>query len=93
MQRMSPHYPIISIILLPAILISLFTYSLALLHLPPHPQQNMPSQTSCSMAQEAMRLRQEEDAMAAAIVQKEKDAAAKVVRTAKGENTKATLRQ
>ena len=77
MQRMSPHYPIISIILLPAILVSLFTYSPALLRLPPHPQQIMPSQTSRSMAQEAARLRQEENAMAAATLQKEKDVAAK----------------
>ena len=88
MQQMSPHYPFISIILLPAILVSLFTYSLALLRLPPHPQQIMPSQASCSLAQEAMRLRQEEDAMAAAILQKEKDAAAKDERGAKEENKK-----
>ena len=67
---MSPHYPIISIILLPAILVSLFTYSPTLLCLPPHFQQIMPSQTSRSMAQEAVRLCQEEDAMVAAILQK-----------------------
>ncbi len=82
MQRMSPHYPIISILLLLAILVSLFTYSPALLRLPPHPQQIMPSRASRSMAQEATRLRQEEDAMAAATLQKEKDADAEDERDA-----------
>ena len=93
MQQMSPHYPIISIILIPAILVSLFPYSPALLRLPPHPQQIMPSRTSRSMAQEAARLRLEEDAMVAAILQKEKNTAVKDVRNAKGENKKAMLWQ
>ena len=86
MQRMSPHYPIISIILLPVILVSLFIFSSALLRPPPHPQQIMPSWASRSLAQEAARLRQEEDAMAAAILQKEKDATAKDEHNAKEEN-------
>ena len=91
MQRLSPHYPIISIILLPAILVFLFTYSPALLRLPPHPQQIMPSRASRSMAQEAARLRQEEDAMAAATLQKEKEAAAKDEHDAKEASKKSNV--
>jgi hypothetical protein len=45
------------------------------------------------MAQEAARLRLEEDAMVAAILQKEKNTAVKDVRNAKGENKKAMLWQ
>jgi hypothetical protein len=85
---MSLHYLIISIILLPAILVSLFTSSPALLCPLPHPQQIMPSWVSCSQAQEAARLRQEEEAMAAATLQKEKDTAAKDERDAKEANNK-----
>ena len=88
---MSPHYPIISIILLPAILVSLFTYSPALLRLPPHPQQNMPSRASRFMVQEAVRLRQEEDAMAVATLQKEKDTAAEDEHDAKEASKKSNV--
>jgi hypothetical protein len=91
MQRLSPHYPIISIILLPAILVFLFTYSPALLRLPPHPQQIIPSRASRSMAQEAARLCQEEDAMAAATLQKERDAAAKDERDTKEATKKSNV--
>jgi hypothetical protein len=45
------------------------------------------------MAQEAARLRQEEDAMAAATLQKEKDATTKDERDAKEASKKAMLRQ
>ena len=93
MQRVSPHYPIISIILLPAILVLLFMYRPALLPLPPHHQQIMPSRTSPSMAQEAARLRQEDKAMATATLQKEKDTTAKDERDAKEAIKKAMLRQ
>ena len=93
MQQISPHYLIIPIILLLANLVSLLTHSPALLRLPPHPQQIMPSQTSRSMAQEAARLRQEENAMAAATLQKEKDTAGKNERDETNKIKKAMLRQ
>ena len=53
----------------------------------------MPYWASHSLVQVAARLHQEEDTMAAVILQKEKDATAKDERDAKEENKKATLRQ
>ncbi len=72
MKQMSPHYLIISIILLFHILVSLFTPSSALPLLPLYPTKLMPSRVSCSQAQEAVRLCQEEGTMAAPTLQ-EKD--------------------
>jgi hypothetical protein len=75
MKRTTPQYWTISIILLSAIVASLVTLCAAPPPTPPYPLQIMPSHTT--RTKEAARRHQEDEAMAAATLQKEKDAAKK----------------
>jgi hypothetical protein len=74
MQRTTTQYPTISIIILFAIVASLVSFRTALSFTPQCPLRIMPSRATRS-TQEAARRRQDAEAMAAAILQKEKHAA------------------
>jgi hypothetical protein len=73
MKQTTPQYWTISIIILSAIFASLVTLCAALPPTPPYPLQIMPSRTT--RTQDATRRHQEDEALAAATLQKEKDAA------------------
>jgi hypothetical protein len=75
MKQTTPQYRTISIIILSAIFASLVTLCAAPPPTPPYPLRIMPSRTT--RTQEATRRHQEDKAMAAATLQKEKDAAKK----------------
>jgi hypothetical protein len=75
MKQTTPQYRTISIIILSAIFASLVTLSTTPPPTPPYPLQIMPSRTT--RTQEAARRHQEDKAMAAATLQKEKDTAKK----------------
>jgi hypothetical protein len=73
MKRTTPQYRTISIIILSTIFASLVTLWAALPSTPPYPLRIMPSRTT--RTQEAVRCRQEDEALVGASLQKEKNAA------------------
>ncbi len=75
MKRTTPQYRTISISILSAIFTSLVTLCAALPPTPPYPLRIMPSRTT--RTQDAARCREEDKALAATTLQKEKDAAKK----------------
>ena len=72
MKQTTPQYLTISIIILSAIFASLVTLCTAPPPTPPYPIQIMPSRTT--RTKEAVSRRQEDEAMVAVTLQKEKDA-------------------